>query len=131
MNSGGDKIGLLNKLKSKKEPEKKASAPAEKKTEEKPVKKETKPAAKSAEPKTEKKAAAPKADASSKDKSKVWHITKRAEDGKWQIKAEGASKATKLFNTKAEAEEYVKTLKANNEGSHVVPHKKDGKYQKK
>ncbi|MDY0224606.1 MAG: DUF2188 domain-containing protein [Candidatus Methanomethylophilaceae archaeon] len=64
-------------------------------------------------------------------KNKVWHITKRAEDGRWQVKAEGASKATKLFRTKAEAEEYVKTLVNNNEGSRVVPHKKDGKYQKK
>ncbi|MDD3232619.1 MAG: DUF2188 domain-containing protein [Candidatus Methanomethylophilus sp.] len=65
------------------------------------------------------------------DKPKIWHITKRAEDGKWQIKAEGALRATKLFNTKTEAEEYVKTLKANNEGSRIVSHKKDGKYQKK
>ena len=66
-----------------------------------------------------------------KDKPKVWHITKRAEDGMWQVKGEGAQRATKLFRTKAEAEEYVKTLVANNEGSRAVPHKKDGKYQKK
>ncbi|UAL08244.1 MAG: DUF2188 domain-containing protein [Candidatus Methanogranum gryphiswaldense] len=62
---------------------------------------------------------------------KIWHITKRSDDGMWQIKAEGASRATKLFKTKAEAEDHVKTLKKNNEGSRVVPHKKDGKYQKK
>jgi len=92
-------------------------------TEEKPVETEETPAAKKetiTEPiiKTE-------------SKNKVWHITKRAEDGRWQVKAEGASKATKLFRTKAEAEEYVKTLVNNNEGSRVVSHKKDGKYQKK
>ena len=71
-----------------------------------------------------KKAAAPK------DK-KVWHITKREDENKWAVKAEGSTKATKLFNTKKEAEEYVKTLSANNEGSRVVSHKKDGKFQKK
>jgi len=49
----------------------------------------------------------------------------------WQVKAEGAVKATKLFKTKAEAEEYVKTLKANNEGSRVVKHKKTGEFQTK
>jgi hypothetical protein len=66
-----------------------------------------------------------------KKDGKVWHITKREDDGVWQVKAEGASKATKLFKTKAEAEEYVKTLKANNEGSRVVKHKKTGEFQKK
>jgi len=69
--------------------------------------------------------------AAKKSDSKVWHITKRDEDGMWQVKAEGASKATKLFKTKAEAEEYVKTLRANNEGSRVVKHKKTGEFQKK
>ena len=62
---------------------------------------------------------------------KVWHITKRTDDGMWQVKAEGASKATKLFKTKAEAEEYVKTLVSNNEGSRVVKHKKTGEFQNK
>jgi hypothetical protein len=87
-----------------------------------------KPAAKTETKKTE--PVAKKAAASS-DKPKVWHITKRDEDGKWQVKAEGAEKATKLFRTKAEAEDYVKTLKNNNEGSRVVSHKKTGEFQKK
>lgn len=69
--------------------------------------------------------------AAKKTDNKVWHITKRDEDGQWQVKAEGASKATKLFRTKAEAEEYVKTLVNNNEGSRVVKHKKTGEFQKK
>ena len=83
--------------------------------------------------KTEDKPAAAKkpASAAKKSDSKVWHITKRNEDGMWQVKAEGAVKATKLFKTKAEAEEYVKTLKANNEGSRVVKHKKTGEFQTK
>ena len=79
-----------------------------------------------------KKKTAEKPEAEKKSESgKVWHITKRADDGKWQVKAEGAEKATKLFRTKAEAEEYVKTLKANNEGSRVVKHKKTGEFQNK
>ena len=76
-------------------------------------------------------AAKPAAKSSSASKNKVWHITKRDEDGMWQIKAEGGTKATKLFKTKAEAEEYVRTLKSNNEGSRVVKHKKTGEFQKK
>lgn len=73
---------------------------------------------------------APAKKAAPKDK-KVWHITKREDENKWAVKAEGSTKATKLFNTKKEAEEYVKGLSANNEGSRVVSHKKDGKFQKK
>jgi len=72
-----------------------------------------------------------KTDEEKTDNAKTWHITKRTTDNKWQVKGEGNEKATKLFNTKAEAEDYVKTLKKNNEGSKVVSHKKDGKFQKK
>jgi len=127
-----------------------------KKKEEKPVKKEE--AVKDAKPKTSKKddaawaasrekpvkeneegqimveakkKTAEKPAAAKKDSAKVWHITKRTDDGMWQVKAEGAMKATKLFKTKAEAEEYVKTLKSNNEGSRVVKHKKTGEFQTK
>ena len=78
-----------------------------------------------------KKAAAEKKPAAAKKETKTWHITKNVEKNKWQVKATENDKATRLFNTKAEAEEYVKTLKANNQGSRVVTHKKDGKFQKK
>lgn len=88
-------------------------------------KKEEKPKA------AEKKTAAKPAEEKKADKPKTWHITKRADANKWQVKAEGNEKATKLFNTKAEAEEYVKTLVSNNEGSKAIAHKKDGKFQKK
>ncbi|MCL1811385.1 MAG: DUF2188 domain-containing protein [Methanomassiliicoccaceae archaeon] len=91
---------------------------------EKPVE-ETKEEPKMAEKKSAAKPAAKKSE------NKVWHITKRDEDGMWQVKAEGAERATKLFRTKAEAEEYVKTLVSNNEGSRVVKHKKTGEFQKK
>jgi len=109
----------------KKEP-KKETKKETKNDPKKEVKKEVKKETKKEEPKmAEKKPAAKKSDA------KVWHISKREEDGQWQVKAQGAQKATKLFRTKAEAEEYVKTLKANNEGSRVIKHKKTGEFQKK
>lgn len=72
-----------------------------------------------------------KTDEKSKSKPKTWHISKTADGTQWQVKAEGGQRATKLFRTKAEAEDYVKVLKKNNEGSRVVSHKKDGKFQKK
>lgn len=51
-------------------------------------------------------------------------------DGGWQVKLEGAKKATKRFDTKAEAEKYAKVL-ADNQGTSVMRQKKDGKLQKK
>ena len=89
---------------------------------------------------TEKKPAAEKKTAAKKEpakkpavrnETKTYHIVKNTEKNKWQVKATENDKATRLFNTKAEAEEYVKTLKANNQGARVVTHKKDGKFQKK
>ncbi|MCL2712651.1 MAG: DUF2188 domain-containing protein [Methanomassiliicoccaceae archaeon] len=60
---------------------------------------------------------------------KKQHIMKHP-DGGWQVKGEGNTKATRIFDTKAEALEYAKTV-AKNQGSTIVPHKKDGKIQKK
>jgi hypothetical protein len=57
------------------------------------------------------------------------HIMKHP-DGGWQVKGEGNTKATKRFKTKDEAVAYAKTI-AENQGSTIVPHKKDGKLQKK
>ncbi|CEA14564.1 DUF2188 domain-containing protein [Methanobacterium formicicum] len=55
------------------------------------------------------------------------HIVK-GEKG-WDVKREGAPKASKNFDTKAEAQKY-----ANKQGQkdkvEVIPHKKDGKFQK-
>ena len=51
-------------------------------------------------------------------------------DGGWQVKGAGNTKATKRFKTKEEAVEYAKTI-SKNQGSDVVPHKKDGKLQKR
>ena len=121
---------------------KKEAAPkaAEKKAAAKPAaKKEAAPKA-AAKP-AAKKEAAPKAAAkpaakketkpAAKKETKTWHIAFDNDKNKWGIRAEENTKATKFFKTKEEAEAYAKTLKANNEGSRVVFHKKDGKFQKK
>ncbi|MDR2866592.1 MAG: DUF2188 domain-containing protein [Methanomassiliicoccaceae archaeon] len=60
---------------------------------------------------------------------KKQHVMKHP-DGGWQVKGEGNVKATKRFDTKAEAEAYAKEI-AKNQGSSVVAHKKDGSFQKK
>ncbi len=117
----------------KTETKKAAAKPAaEKTTAAKPAAKTAaKPAAKKETAAKKEPAKKPAAKAAAPKEKKVWHITKRDDENKWQVKCEGNSKATKLFNTKKEAEEYVKSLTANNEGSRVVAHKKDGKFQKK
>lgn len=97
-----------------KERETEKTAPAEEKTE--PVKQE-KPAAKSA-PKTAVKPA-----------EKVYHISRRKDENKWQIKAVGGAKAIKLFNTQAEAIEYAKTL-ADNQDARIMIHKADGSFRR-
>ena len=97
------------------------AAATEKKTAAKPAEKKTaaKPAAKEAPKK-----------APAKKETKTWHIAFDDGKNKWGIRAEENSKATKFFNTKEEAQAYAKTLVANNEGSRIVLHKKDGKFQK-
>ena len=60
--------------------------------------------------------------------AKRYHISLR-EDGKWQVKCEGAEKALKLFDTQKEAIAYAKTVAGNQEGS-ITIHKVDGKIRK-
>ncbi len=98
-----------------KAPAKKTEAKAEKKPVEKKV---TEKPAKKVEAKPEKKAPA-----------KKYHIAQRSEDGLWQVKAEGAEKALKLFKTQQEAIDYAKKVAGNQEG-YIVIHKKDGSFRK-
>lgn len=84
---------------------------------------------KTAKPAPAKPAAKTTAANTAKTSSKVYHITKRKEDGKWQIKAEGAEKAIKLFKTQKEAIEYCKTLAGNQDAS-IMVHKEDGSFRK-
>ena len=98
-----------------KAPAKKTEAKAEKKPVEKKV---TEKPVKKVEAKPEKKAPA-----------KKYHIAQRSEDGLWQVKAEGAEKALKLFKTQQEAIDYAKKVAGNQEG-YIVIHKKDGSFRK-
>ena len=66
---------------------------------------------------------------SDKSASKVYHISKRKDDGRWQIKAEGGAKAIKLFLTQKEAIDYCKTL-AGNQEARIMIHKEDGSFRK-
>lgn len=60
---------------------------------------------------------------------KNYHVSKRAEDDKWQVKFANGQKAIKLFNTQAEAIEYAKSL-ANTQDGSITIHKADGKIRK-
>ena len=63
------------------------------------------------------------------DGGKVYHVSKRKQDGKWQVKAAGGAKAIKLFDLQKDAIEYAKNL-ANNQDARVVVHKVDGSFRK-
>ena len=68
------------------------------------------------------------------DAKKVYHVSKRAEDGKWVIKFAGGEKVIKTFGTKDEALAYADQL-AQNQGGTVLFHAskgaKAGKIQKR
>ncbi len=61
--------------------------------------------------------------------NKTYHISKRKDDNKWQVKAAGGNKALKLFNTQAEAIEYAKET-AKNQDARIVIHKEDGSFRR-
>ena len=63
------------------------------------------------------------------EKSKVYHVSKRKEDGKWQVKYGGGKKAIKLFDTQAEAIKFAEQRADSQDGS-ISIHKKDGKIRK-
>lgn len=125
---------MLFKKKKKEEPAKK-EAPKKSDSKKAPVKKEAPkkaepkkaPAKKEAPKKSEPKKAptkkeAPKKSEPAKEKAdfRVYHISKRAEDKKWQIKFATGEKAIKLFDTQKEAIEYANVMAANQDGSVLV-----------
>ena len=81
----------------------------------KPAKAAPKKAAKKAEPEPKK----PTAGA-------AYHLAKRAEDGLWTVKLTNSTKVIKTFDTKAEAEAYVKGM-AERQGRSVLTHNSKGK----
>lgn len=66
--------------------------------------------------------------AEKKPANKVYHISKRKDDNKWQVKAAKGAKAIKLFNTQAEAIDFAKAL-AENQDARIVIHKEDGSFR--
>ncbi len=56
---------------------------------------------------------------------KVYHVSKRASDGKWQVFIKGSDKVIKLFATKVEAETYCEKM-AQNQGATLLVHKSKG-----
>lgn len=60
---------------------------------------------------------------------KVYHVSLRRDDGKWQVKYGGGKKAIKLFDTQAEAIKFAEERADSQEGS-ISIHKKDGKIRK-
>ena len=84
---------------------------------------EKKPVKKPAPKKEAPKKAAPKKD----EGTKVYHLTKRKEDGMWAITFVGGQKAVKLFKTKKEAEEYLAVLTKNQGASALIRNSKGAK----
>lgn len=62
-------------------------------------------------------------------KTKMYHISFRRDDNRWQVKLGKGSRALKLFNTQEEAIAYAKELAKNQDG-HIVIHKLDGTIRK-
>ena len=58
--------------------------------------------------------------------NKVYLISKRKTDGKWQVKFANGERALKLFDTQLEAIAYAKEKAKNQDGS-ISIHKVDGK----
>ena len=66
--------------------------------------------------------------------TKVYHVSKRAEDGKWVIKFAGGEKVIKTFDTRREAVDYADVLAYNQDGvvlTHASKGAKQGKINKK
>lgn len=64
------------------------------------------------------------------ERARIYHVTRRQDDGKWQVKFGGSAKPIKLFDTQKEALDYAKQLSASYDRSFSI-HKKDGKIRKK
>ena len=145
----------VTKVAPKKEEKKVEPVKEEKKAEPAKEEKKAEPAkkaapAKKAEPAKEEKKVAPKKEAApvtkepakvetpneevegdeeTKQRAKVYHVSRHAASGKWQVKLAGGKVAIKLFDTQLEAIKYAKELAANQEGS-IRVHSLKGKMRK-
>ena len=64
------------------------------------------------------------------DNTKVYHVNKRASDGKWTIKFASGKKVIQTFDTKEEAMEHANQL-AKNQGGTVLFHASKGEHKGK
>ena len=111
----------------KAEPAKKATPAKKEEAQPEPAKK---PApAKKQEPEKKEEPAKKEAAAPAKDSgpTKVYHLTKRKEDGMWAITFVGGQKAVKLFKTKKEAEAALKVLTENQDATALIRNSKGAK----
>lgn len=58
----------------------------------------------------------------------TYHVTQR-EDGDWQVRGQGASRASAVEGTKAEAVSRGAEIARNKGNSQLIIHKQDGKIQ--
>lgn len=98
-----------------------AKKPAAKKA---PAKKAV-PTKKEAPKKAPAKKPAPKKGGPSAEGKRVYHLSKRKEDGKWVVKFAGGEKVIKVFDTQKEGLEYVNKM-ADNQGGTVLVHASKG-----
>ena len=101
------------------------------KVEEKPVEETKKAQPKKVEAKPTAAAKEEKA-TTKKDTKSVYHVSKREEDGMWQVKYTGG-RVIKLCKTKEEAMAYAKQMASNQEGTvifHPSKGQNKGKFQK-
>jgi len=69
-----------------------------------------------------------------KNGTRVYHVSKREEDGMWQIRYAGGEKAIKLFKTQKEAMDAAKQMAENQDGKVLLHNSKGaskGKIRKK
>ena len=60
-----------------------------------------------------------------KNGTRVYHVSKREDDGKWVVKFAGGDKVIKTFDTQKEAIEYTKQM-AENQGGKMLVHNSKG-----
>lgn len=82
-----------------------------------------KPEPKKPSKKPEAKKPEPKKKPETKESKRVYHVVKR-EDGMWEVKFAGGSKAIKLFKTQKEAIEFTKQMAENQDGAMLVHNSK-------
>lgn len=56
-----------------------------------------------------------------------YYVSKDRESGKWQVKREGADRASSTANTQRQAEQQAKQFASNSGGGEVRIHGRDGK----